>query len=252
VIIIKEDGASSDDVISQLFFHQIYYLTKRIGKIKMRLLKNIKIFILLSFISLNGCVNYEQKTTLKEDGSGTMKIHYWSSMKNFSMGSSLGKFEFDEIKAREKYSSSNTTVNSLKVEDKLDDSTKHVYIELDFDDIRKISEAKGFEGVNVTWSEVSDGIQLVYIVPKDTSAAKTLDAGNYDLIYEFTMPFEIVSTNGNKTDQTVKYSYKLNQLDKDLEMIITVKKPGKKICGITALITSVMIIGIAYSLRRKK
>lgn len=201
-------------------------------------------------ICISGCVNYDQKTIIKEDGSGSMKIHYWSEMKNFSMGTTLGKFEFDESKAKDKYSSSNTTVNSVKVEDKLDDSTKHVWIELDFKDISKLSDAKGFEGVKVTWSEVSDGMQLKYFVAKDTSAAGQMNAGQYSLTYEFTMPSEIVSTNGTKDDKTVKYSYKLSDLNKDIEMTITVKKSGGKICGLIGIIISMIVIGLAYSRRR--
>lgn len=95
---------------------------------RFKLMSVLTAFIFAVSIYLVGCVNYDQKTTLKEDGSGSMKVHYWSSMKNFSMGTTLGKFEFDEAKAKDKYKSSNSDVTSIKVEDKLDDSTKHVYI----------------------------------------------------------------------------------------------------------------------------
>ncbi|MCX7878796.1 MAG: hypothetical protein N2510_09195 [Ignavibacteria bacterium] len=220
------------------------------NKFKISSLYTLLLLFFILFIS--GCVNYEQKTTLKEDGSGSMKIHYWSEMKNFSMGTTLGKFDFDESKAKDKYSSSNTTVNSVKVEDKLDDSTKHVWLELDFKDINKISDAKGFDGVNATWTEVSDGMQLKYVVPKDTSAAGQMNAGQYSLTYEFTMPSEIVSTNGTKDGQTVKYSYKLSDLNKDLEMTITVKKAKGKLCGIIGFAASVLIIGYAYFRQRRK
>src|SRR5215216_6020925 len=109
---------------------------------------------------LAGCVNYDQKTTLKDDGSGSMKVHYWSSMKNFSMGTTLGKFEFDEAKAKDKYKSGNSDVTGIKVEEKLDDSTKHVHIDLTFKDINKLSDAKGFDGVKISWKDVADGKEL--------------------------------------------------------------------------------------------
>jgi hypothetical protein len=205
-------------------------------------------------VYLAGCVNYDQKTTLKDDGSGSMKIHYWSSMKNFSMGTTLGKFDFDEAKAKVKYSSSNTEVTSIKVEDKLEDSTKHVNIDLTFKDINKISDAKGFDGVKATWKEVSDGMELKYTLMKDTSAAKQMSASDYTVTYEFTMPSEVVSTNGTKDGQTVKYSYTLADLGKDNEMTTVVKKSGGKLCGIIGMSMSTLLIGLAYyaQKRRKK
>ncbi|HAX47934.1 MAG TPA: hypothetical protein PK605_12960 [Ignavibacteria bacterium] len=220
---------------------------------RFKLISVLTVFIFAVSIYLAGCVNYDQQTTLKEDGSGTMKVHYWSGMKNFSMGTTLGKFEFDEAKAKDKYKSSNSDVTSIKVEDKLDDSTKHVYIDLTFKDINKLSEAKGFESAKVTWKEHADGMELKYILLQDTSAAKQMSASDYKVTYEFTMPSEIVSTNGNKDGQTVKYSYTLADLGKDIEMTTVVKKAGGKLCGLIGMAMGTMLIGFAYySQRRKK
>jgi hypothetical protein len=221
-------------------------------KTKFKLFSVLAVFVLAESAHLAGCVNYDQKTTLKEDGSGSMKVHYWSGMKNFSMGTTLGKFDFDESKAKTKYTSGNTEVKSIKVEDKLDDSTKHVYIELDFKDINKLSDAKGFDGVKPSWKEVSDGMELKYTLLKDTSAAKQMGASDYTITYEFTMPSEIVSTNGTKDGQSVKYSYTLNDLDKDIEMTTVVKKSGGKLCGILGMAMAAMLVGIAYSFQRRK
>jgi len=209
-------------------------------------------FIFTALIFVAGCVNYDQKTTIKEDGSGTMKIHYWSNMKNFSMGTTLGKFEFEEPKVKDKYKSSNSEVTSIKVEDKLDDSTKHVYIDLSFKDINKLKDAKGFEGVNSSWKEVTDGMELKYTLLKDTTAANLFNASDYKVIYEFTMPADIVSTNGTKDGQTVKYSYTLGDLTKDIEMTTVVKKPKGKLCGMFGIVMSTMLIGLAFYRQRKK
>lgn len=220
---------------------------------KFKLMFALSAFIFAVSVYLVGCVNYDQKTTLKEDGSGSMKIHYWSSMKNFSMGTTLGKFEFDESKAKDKYKSSNSEVSSINIEDKLDDSTKHVKIELTFKDINKLSDAKGFESAKVTWKEHADGMELKYTLLQDTSAASTMSASDYKVTYEFTMPSEIVSTNGSKDGQTVKYSYTLADLGKDIEMTTVVKKTGGKLCGIIGMVMGTMLIGFAYySQKRKK
>lgn len=219
---------------------------------RFKLMSVLTAFVFAVSIYLVGCVNYDQKTTLKEDGSGSMKVHYWSSMKNFSMGTTLGKFEFDEPKAKDKYKSSNTDVTSIKVEEKLDDSTKHVYIDLTFKDINKLSDAKGFESAKVTWKEVPDGMELKYTLLQDTSAAKQMSASDYKVTYEFAMPSEVVSTNGTKDGQTVKYSYTLADLGKDIEMTTVVKKAKGKLCGIIGMAMGTLLIGFAYYTQRKK
>ena len=221
-------------------------------KNRFKLMTVLSAFIFAVSIYLVGCVNYDQKTTLKEDGSGSMKINYWSDMKNFSMGTTLGKFEFDESKAKDKYKSGNTEVDSIKVEDIPEDSTKHVHINLTFKDINKLSDSKGFDGVRVTWKDVPDGKELKYVLLKDSSASKQMSASDYKVTYEFTMPSEIVSTNGIKDGQNVKYSYTLADLGKDIELTTVVKKSGGKFCGLIGMAMGTMIIGLAFYSQRKR
>jgi hypothetical protein len=126
-------------------------------------------------------------------------------------------------------------------------------MDLTFKDINKLSDAKGFEGVKVTWKDVADGKELKYILLKDSSAAKQMGASDYKVTYEFTMPTEIVSTNGTKDGQNVKYSYTLADLGKDIELTTVVKKSGGKFCGLLGMIMGTMIIGLAfYSKKGKK
>ena len=66
------------------------------------------------------------------------------------------------------------------------------------------------------------------------------------------MPSEIVSTNGTKDGQTVKYSYTLADLGKDIEMTTVVKKAGGKLCGLIGMVMGTMLIGFAYYSQRKK
>jgi hypothetical protein len=218
-----------------------------------KLLSVLSFFAFFAMLYFSGCVNYDQKTTLNADGSGSMKIHYWSKMSNFSMGTALGKFEFDEAKAKENYTSSNTEIKNIKVEDKLDDSTKHVNIELTFKDINKLSDAKGFSGVKPSWKESTDGMELKYILLKDTSAAKNMGASEYTVTYTFDMPAEIVSTNASTKDgKTLKWEYKVSDLGKDIELTANVKKEGGKVCGLFGAISAVALIGLAYYTSRNK
>jgi hypothetical protein len=186
-------------------------------------------FVLFLGIFLTGCVNYEQKTELTKDGSGEMQIHYWTKMSNFSMGTKLGSFNFAESDVKADYTSGNTEIKDLKVEDDLKDSIKHVRVKLAFKDINKLSDATAFKKLKVSWKEGDDGMEFVYEVPKDTSAS-----GDYKLIYEFKLPGEVLETNGSKDGETVKWNKTLDDIKKqDLKMTATVKS-GKK-CGLFGL-----------------
>lgn len=218
-----------------------------------KLLTVLGTFVVLFALYLSGCVNYDQKTTLKADGSGSMSIHYWTKMSNFSMGTTLGKFDFEEAKAKENYTSANTTVKSVKVEDRPnEDSTKHVLVELDFKDINKIADAKGFTGTIVTWKEVADGMELKYTLVKDSSAANNMGASDYKVTYSFDMPSEIVSTNGKKEAQKVSWDYKVSDLGKDIDMTVVVKKPKGKLCGIFGIVLGTAVIGLSFYRQKRK
>lgn len=222
-------------------------------------LRRNNLFIISSLLMvfalyLAGCVNVEQKTTLKQDGSGSMKVHYWTKMSNVKSSSDLGGFSFDEAKAKQNYTSSNTEVKGVKVEEKLDDSTKHVTVDLTFKNINDISSAKGFEKVKAAWKEGKEGMDFSYTLAKDTSNAKNMGASDTKLNYEFEFPAEVLKTNGRKDGQKVVWEKTLADLKEDLEMTATVKNEGKK-CGLFGMEFPVMALaGLAFSafaLRRK-
>lgn len=196
----------------------------------MKLQKTLALFIIITAsILFQSCVNYDQKTTLSIEGSGIMKIHYWTLMNNFTMGTSLGNFEFDEQKIPANYTSSSTSISNLTVEDNLVDSTKHVNFILNFENIRKLSEAKGFKDVVVTWNEVNEGkdFKLKYIQLKDTSASNNMGASDYTITYTFDMPGDVINTNATEENgNTLTWKYKVSDLKDDLEMnaLVRIKK----------------------------
>jgi len=208
--------------------------------------------LFLTSVYFIGCVNYDQNTTLNSDGSGSMKIHYWTKMSNVT-GTTLGKFDFDEAKAKQNYTSPTTDVKSVKMEDKLDDSTKHVYVDLTFKDINKLSEIKGFSDIRASWKEGKDGMELKYTLLKDTSAANQMGASDYKVTYTFEMPDEIISTNAEKKEgKTCTWEYKVSDLGKDIDMNAVVKKAKGKTCGIFGFISVFGLIGLAYYTQRNK
>ncbi|MBZ0204119.1 MAG: hypothetical protein IT281_00030 [Ignavibacteria bacterium] len=212
------------------------------------------ILVLFAFY-LAGCVNVEQKTTLKQDGSGTMKVHYWTKMSNVKSSTEVGSFSFDEAKAKTNYTSSNNEVGDVKIEEKLADSTKHVTLDLKFKNINDINSAKGFEKVKASWKEGKDGMDFSYTLAKDTSNAKNMGASDTKLDYEFDFPAEVIRTNGTKDGQKVKWGKTLADLKEDIEMTATVKNEGKK-CGLFGMEFPLMALAamavMSIRIRRKK
>lgn len=187
-------------------------------KINYKTFVTLLLFIIAAVI-FQSCVNYDQKTAISKDGSGTMKIHYWTQINNVSWDMKLGNFDFDEQKIADNYTSSSTSVSNLTVQDELSDSTKHVNFDLNFNDIRKLSQAKGFKDIMADWSSNSTGWEFKYIQMKDTAAANKLNAHDYKITYTFEMPGEIISTNASfKEGNILTWQFVVGDLKEDLEM----------------------------------
>jgi hypothetical protein len=178
------------------------------------------------------CVNVNQKTAINNDGSGTIKLEYWAKMKNLKSSTELGSFSFKEDKAKQNYTSSNSEVTSFKMEDKLDDSTKHVYMDIKFKDFNNLTSAKGFEKTRASWKEGKDGKDFIFTLMQDTANAKTMGSGDYKLTYTFEFPGEVTQTNGRKDGKSVVWDKTLADLKKDVEMTASVKDEGGKKCGL--------------------
>jgi len=211
------------------------------SKFKNKLMKSMKsitlsLFVILCLVLVNGCVNVDQKTTLKEDGSGSIQLHYWTGMKNLSMGDELGGFSFSESGIKGNYTAPGVEPSDIKIEENVDDSTKHVKLTVGFKDFNKLSDAKGFAKTKSSWVKGKDGMDFKYVLLKDTAGANGFGMNEFKLTYEFTMPDEVISTNGVKTDNTVKWEKTVADLSNDVEMIAVVKSEGgSKKCGLFGL-----------------
>lgn len=211
-------------------------------------------FILFLGIYLSGCVNVDQETKLNADGSGTINLEYWTKMSNVSSSDEIGGFAFSEDKAKSNYTSSNSEVTSVNVKDNLDDSTKHVTLEIKFKDINALSSAKGFEKVTTSWKEGDEGMDFNYTLKQDTSNAKNMGASDTKLTYKFDFPGEVISTNGRKDGQSVEWDKTLADLKEDVEMTATVKKEGGK-CGLFGLELPIIVLAgsiFLYGFKRRK
>jgi hypothetical protein len=207
--------------------------------------------VLITLLIFSGFTNFEQKLLINPDGSGRIAIHYWTAISNFHSGNT-GNLVFEENLVRTKFTSPSTKIEKIKIEDKQTDSAIHVYLELTFDDIRTLSEAKGFENIQTSWKETTDGIELRFILLRNISVSGDSVSRNIKSSYEFELPGEIVSTNGKRDGQKVTWEYSYDDFNKDFTMIVVSKKVKEKTCGIFGFIAAVIIIGLVYFTQRNK
>ena len=192
--------------------------------------KNYLLFGILSIISItflfsiSGCVNYDQKTTLLKEGSGYMQIHYWTKTTNI-MDEKVGNYYFTEKKAKRNYNCSNSSVKDINVQEQSEDSTTHVNLIVNFNDLNKLSDAGGFDNITSSWQETPNGMEFKYVIAQDTAAANAFDASQYTITYSFEMPGDIISSNATKkAGNILTWEFILSDFGTDQEMIAVVKK----------------------------
>lgn len=215
----------------------------------------LSLFVVLCLVLVNGCVNVEQKTTLKEDGSGSIKLHYWTSMKNLSMGDEIGGFSFSESGVKSNYTAAGIEPSDIKVTENTDDSTKHVNLNVTFKDFNKLSDAKGFAKSKTSWAKGKDGMDYKYTLLKDTANAGGMGMEEFKLTYETTFPAEVTATNGTKDGMKVTWNKTVADLKNDVDMTATVKSEGGKKCGLFGMELPVVVgLGLmfAFTFRNKK
>jgi hypothetical protein len=216
--------------------------------------KTVPFLLVFAFgLYLAGCVNLDQKTTVNSDGSGSMKIKYWTKSSNVS-GDELAGFGFTEAKVKSNYTSSSTEPSNIKIEkNTTTDSLITVNLEVKFKDLNKLSDAKAFAKIKSSWVKGKDGMDFKYTLLQDTSNAKQMGMSDYKLVYEFEFPGEVTATNGKKDGQKVSWNKTVADLKEDVDMTATVKA-GKK-CGLFGLeLPVIFLLGMTfiYGLRRRK
>lgn len=102
--------------------------------------------VLIPFLLLLGCLNYEERIILKRDGSGQMKVHYYANKKMKTKGDFVIIAEDEEEireEIEERYTSKRVRLSDFRVKDK--DNKQHVYFTLDFKDIEDLNDLRQFK-----------------------------------------------------------------------------------------------------------
>lgn len=209
--------------------------------------KNMQYILFFLFLTLfDSCINLEQITKIKEDGSGTIKLHYWTKSTNLSMGEEIGGFSFTQDKATKNFTSANTEVTNITIDNFDYDSSTHVQLNISFNDLNKISNAGGFTNIKALWVRNNDKIDFKYLIKKDTSAANSPDADKYNLEYKFEFPDEVISSDGTVKGNSVIWNKTVGDLKNDIEMNACIKAKSK-ICGIFGIeLPVILFFGLTF------
>jgi len=216
-------------------------------------LKFILLAFVLSFLLFSGAINIYQPSTLNSDGSGSFKLSYFTSDSNLVNTKVLGNYAFTEAEARANFTSANTNVKSVQIYNDSVKTVTHVVLEIDFKDINKISEAKGFLGIKASWTKKDSGMDFQWVIGKSELNNNVI--GN--LIYIFKFDGEILSSNGAIEGDTVTWFMTPTTADytNDITLTAVVETKKNSSCGPFGIeLPLVLLCGMVLlvNIKRKK
>lgn len=215
-----------------------------------KLYSKILILLLVSII-FSSCVNIDQQTTINKDGSGSIALHYWTHTSNLSMGNELGGFSFEEAQVRKKFTSLNSDVTEIKIDNDESDSSSHVRVKITFKDFNNLNEAEGFSKSKSIWKKEKDKIIFNYTLMKDTVSSDKMASEEYKLIYGFSFPDQVLTTNGNVEGNLVTWDKSLSDLNEDIVMSAEINDESG-VCGLFGIeLPFILLIGLCVLYRRR-
>ena len=182
------------------------------------------LYCMLPFLIFSGCVDFEQNTIFNKDGSGSMHIHYWSKEANVKSTEKLLDYGFNEKIATKNLSSINSKVSKITIEYKPEDSTRHVWAELNFEKIANIRFARSFKDIKAEWNEESDSYEFIYNIT-EVDYENKYEKESYIANYSFEMPGKVISSNATRVEgKTCYWDLKLSDINNGYVLTAKVSK----------------------------
>lgn len=210
------------------------------------------VFLCLLPLLFAGCIFYEQNTELNEDGSGEMEIHYWIS-ENMLSWFKGGTLSFHEDSVRAQYLADGVEVRSVRTESRDADSTRHVFVSLQFDDISHLSECSGFSDVQVKWMREGDVFRFVQTLPATSSSGDGM-LDNFTFTYRYDFPGSIRESNADTVrDNHAVWVFHLSDLNAENRMEAVIVAPsGTNVWWVGGIVAVVLLAAFVLWLRRKR
>lgn len=206
-------------------------------------------FIVILGLLFLGLVNVYQPSTLNNDGSGSFKLSYNTPDSTITEVKVIGNFPFTETEAGANFSSPNTEVKTVNIFNDKEKLVTHVVVEIDFTDINKISEAKGFSNIKASWVKSDSGMVFNWTILKNPAQQSILG----DQLYIFRFDGQILSSNGLINRDTVIWlaSPKTFDFTNDVVFTAVVKPAEGSSCGLFGIELPFILAGAAYTYIRR-
>jgi len=203
-------------------------------------LSKSKLFLVLVLsLLIAGCINYEEKVELNQDGSGTMVMHYSIAQQLYGMmqmGQDSGEkkdempFKFKESEIRADLSAPGVTVD--KIESKAEGDQQHFYVNVSFKKITDLNQTKSFSKMKFDWKEEDKKIVFQQVIEGEKKDAESNPMGdqmasamlgNAKFVFRIKLPAKALpapDTNGviQEDGKTVVWEYPLLEASKGQTM----------------------------------
>jgi hypothetical protein len=226
--------------------------------LRIKIIKNYLtgLILIIIFLSLSGCLNYNQEVHLYPDGSGKMKINYWMNLPENGDTTTINKVGiFNPELITKEFSSAYTVLENVEVYIDSVDSTTHSLIELNFNHIDSLNKVKVFEDFQFSLKDGASGQKIFsqFIPPIATGFG--IDGSEYSVSYIYTFSGTIITHNAQVEDgQTLTWKYTLAEIGSGKTISVTFRpfKLKETPYWIYVLSGIVLLIVIIFLFRKKK
>lgn len=211
--------------------------------------------LLLLSLTLAGCLNYTQVTTLKTDGSGEMFIHYWMKIdikNDTSVVNKLGIFNKDSISSE--FTSKYSKIKNIEVYYDYSDSTIHGKVEFTFTFIDSLNLTEPFKYSYFSFKDGKENTKVFKQVAHSFVTGFGLENQNLSVKYIYYIPGKILAHNADaKENNKLTWEYNLGESNRDKNIEVTfIPYKLKETPVIIYYMAGIMIVIVAYFLFRKK
>ncbi len=216
----------------------------------------IKFFFLCLPLIISGCLNYEQEAEIYPDGSGKIKIHYWTphpDPESLALLDKLGIFNPDSI--RNKFSSAATVIEDVVAYTDTVDSTSHAFITITFNHVDSLNSIKALEDYEFTLRDGAAGQKLFSQFIPSIATGFGFDGSAYTVAYKFSFSGDIITHNATKRQgKWLIWEYNLSEIGGGKTISVTFRpyKLKETPYWIYALSGFVLLVVIFFLLRKKK
>lgn len=217
-----------------------------------------KIILCVAFLSLfmTGCLNYNQTTTLKTDGSGNMFIHYWTKWKTAKdslLIDNLGIFNKEAI--TKEFSSLQSKLKDVNIYWDYSDTTVHAKVEFEFSSIDSLNKMKVFKGAEFAFKEGPDNTKIFSQFVQPFATGFGIDRKNYKLTYVYYIPGDVLYHNADElSNNRLTWNFNLDQVGtgKTIEAKFRPFKLKETPTWIFASALTVLVVVFIFLFKKKK